>query len=458
MTASDAGLEAELLAALAREIPERCAFLTPDELAESTRALADAHPGVVRVEVVGHSTDGRPLEVLRLGEGPRRALLIGVPHPNEPIGTVTLEVLTRLLAARSDLREALGFAFTVLKVADPDGLALNASWLKGEFSLTRYALGYYRSPAHEQVEWGFPVHYKTLHFTSPPPETRAVMRLIAEDRPDLLYSLHNASFCGAYFYASRRIPPLFARLQRLIVDAGVPLHRGEPEVPYIESWTDGIYPIFGAREAYDYLERQVSEDPARHITTGTSSSDHLAEVVPSAFALVSELPYFTDPILEDRTASTISRRDAGFEGLRRIEETLREIERHFVTLRPPGGLLAADRLTRAVADYVARTSRRLPAHRKALSDPGYLARATRAQAFDAMVCKSLHAVLVLGETYRIAEAAGEAGRAAEIRAQVEARIRRLTDESHIQTLPLERLVEVQAGALLLALLAAQRRR
>src|SRR5581483_8136186 len=129
-------------------LPDWREFLTLAELAASSAALAAEFP----------------------------ALVVGVPHPNEPIGTLTLEFLCRLLCEDADVRARLDATLYVIKVADPDGLVLNEGWLKGAFSPARYALHFYRPPHREQVEWGFPVDYKTLRFPKPTPEAAAVMR------------------------------------------------------------------------------------------------------------------------------------------------------------------------------------------------------------------------------------------------------------------------------------------
>ena len=102
----------------------------------------------------------------------------------------------------------------MIPVADPDGLVLNEGWFKGAFSPLRYALDFYRPPHREQVEWSFPVDYKTLHFTTPAPETATVMRVMERVRPRVFYSLHNAGFCGVYFYVSRDRPGALPRVPR----------------------------------------------------------------------------------------------------------------------------------------------------------------------------------------------------------------------------------------------------
>lgn len=443
-------MQAMDLSEILRTVPDYQEFLTPGELHQSSVRLVEEFPQVAQLQVVGASSEGQPIELLTIGNGSRAALFLGAPHPNEPIGTLTLEFLSRLLCERQDLREQFDYTFLIVKVSDPDGLSLNAGWLKGEFSPLTYALNYYRPPQDEQVEWGFPIHYKTCHFTTPPAETQVVMRLMEQYRPVFFYSLHNASFCGVYFYLSRRLPLLFPQLHRLVTVQGLPLHRGEPEVPYIEPWEQAMYPLFGMQEQYDFLEKNLGEDPAPYIATGTSSDDYLKRLVPGGLSFVCELPYFTDPVLEDDGLSGISRREAMAEGMRRTEETLRVLETHFLALQDS---LPRNRLCRSVAEYLRRTPKRLTAQRKAIEAPAYAQEASRAQAFDASVCRSFHSALYLGEMYRLAREMGEEGRAEEMRAHIAERMAQIGAESDLRVLPLKKLVAMQAGSGLLAMTA-----
>ena len=436
------------LSDILQTIPDYHEFLTLEELHQSSARLVDEFPQLAQLQVIGASVEGRPIELLTIGHGKRTALFLGAPHPNEPIGVLTLEFLSRLLCERSDLREQLDCTFLIVKASDPDGLALNEGWFKGAFSPLKYALNYYRPPQDEQVEWGFPIHYKTLHFTTPPAETQVVMRLMEQYRPDFLYSLHNASFCGVYFYLSLHLPALFPQLHQLVADQTLPLHQGEPEVPYIQPWDRAIYPLFGAQEGYDFLEKNLGEDPAPYLSTGTSSDDYLKKLVPHALSLVCELPYYTDPILADETLAGMSRREAMAEGMNRTESTVRILETHFLALHDQ---LPQNRLFRSVAEYLRRTPKRLVAQRNALIASAYQQEATRAQAFDARVCRSFHCLLYLGEMYRLATAIGETGRAVEMRAHIEDRMAQIGAEGTLHILPLRKLVAIQAGSGFLAL-------
>ena len=437
------------LAGLLERVPDYREFLTLEELSASSRALAREFPGLARLETVGASAEGRPIELLTIGHGRIPALLVGVPHPNEPIGTLTLDFLCRLLCEDAALRARLDATLYVVKVADPDGLVLNEGWFKGGFSPLRYALHYYRPPHREQVEWSFPIVYKTLHWTIPTPETATVMRVMERVRPRFFYSLHNAGFCGVYFYVSGERPGLFAAFHELVARQGLPLHLGEPEVPYLRTLAPAIYALFGIEETYDYLAASLGEDPAPLIEAGTSADGWLSGLC-EAFSLVCELPYYTSPALADTTGAGCSRRTAVLAGLERAEAMHAECGRDLTAL---GGSAPDHRLTRSVADYLAKTPKRLAAARAHASDPAYEREATRAEALDATTCRAFYHLLYLGEVYRLAGLVGASALADDIRARVAAHAARIEQESALRVLPIRPLVAVQAGAGLLALAA-----
>jgi hypothetical protein len=438
--------ELDLPALLAR-VPDFREFLTVEELRASSRALCAEFPRLARLETVGASAEGRPIELLSLGDGRRPALLVGVPHPNEPIGTLTLEFLCRLFCEDAALRARLDVTLHVVKVADPDGLALNEGWFKGQFSPLRYALNYYRPPHREQVEWSFPVAYKTLRFGTPSPETAVVMRIMERVRPTFFYSLHNAGFCGVYFYVSHDRPPLFTAFHRLVADQGLPLHRGEPEVPYLRTLAPAVYALFGIDETYDYLAAALGEDPAPLIEAGTSADDWLRGVS-DAFSLVCELPYYTAPALADTTPGERTRVDVIRAGIARAESLHGEIAQAFAAL---AGRAPDHRLTRSVADYVQKTPKRLAAERSHAEAPEYRRAATHAEALDATTCRAFYHVLYLGEVFRIAELVGDRALADELRARLTMLVGEIERESALSVLPIRPLVAVQAGAGLLAL-------
>ena len=436
----------DLSRALAR-VPDYTEFFTLDELRGHARALVAEFPGVARLETVGASAENRPIELLTVGHGRRPVLLVGVPHPNEPIGTLTIEFLTRLLCEDDVLRTQLDVTLYAVPVADPDGLVLNEGWMKGAFSPLRYALEFYRPPHREQVEWSFPVDYKTLRFTMPAPETATVMRVMERVRPELFYSLHNAGFCGVYFYVSHARPALFRALHGLVASQGLPLHRGEPEVPYLKTLAPAVYELFSIEDTYEYLARTLDEDPAAIIEAGTCADDWLKRVC-DAFSLVCELPYYTAPALEDTSPAETTRREAVLAGTARGLALHGESAAFFERIvdRVPD-----HRLTRSVHDYLAKAPKRLAAERANAASPEYARTATRAEAMDATVCSVFYHTLYLGEVHRLARMVAAADVAEAARARLTALAAEVERESALRVLPLRPLVSVQAGAGLLAL-------
>jgi hypothetical protein len=375
-------------------------------------------------------------------------LLVGVPHPNEPIGTLTIDFLTRALCEREDLRAELDVTLHAIPVADPDGFALNEGWFGGTFSPLRYALEFYRPPHREQVEWSFPVDYKTLQFGTPSPETATVMRVMERVRPELFYSLHNAGFCGVYFYMTHARPKLISALHALVRKHGLPLHHGEPEVPYLRTLAPAVYELFGIQDTYDYLERSLGEDPAPLLEAGTSSDDWLKRVC-DAFSLVCELPYYTARALDDVSPAGCSRRDAIVRGVERAADVHQRATAFFARI---GDRVPEHRLTRSVQEYLKKSPKRLAARRADACDRGEYSRdATRAEAVDAGVCAVFYHALYLGEIHRLAGMVGDHGVADEVHAYLTALMSDIAGESELTVLPLRPLVSVQAGAALVAL-------
>jgi hypothetical protein len=430
-------------------VPDYREFMTVAELSASSRELARRFPSLVTLQTIGTSTEGRPIEMLTIGHGKQKALLLGTPHPNEPIGTLTLEFLARRLCEDDDLRDELDFTFSIIKCADPDGTILNEGWFKQAFSPLTYALNFYRPPAREQIEWSFPVHYKTLHFTESCPETRAVMAVMESERPSFLYSLHNAGFCGAYFYVSRPLPGLFPRLRRVVVSQELAMHRGEPEAPYVKTFEEGIYGLFGAQERYDYLARNLGEDPAPYIEAGTSSDDYL-KTLTAGYTFVSELPYYFDPVLHDASPAGMTRREAMLQGVFRVDSIYHDVREYFAII---GRGAPRDRLYRSVDDYVKKTPKQLAALKREVEAPQYAREATRAEAFDSTVCRVFQHMLYLGEVYRLAVARGSEDVVRIVRRRLEEICGQIETQSDLQVVPLRKLVAIQVGSGLHALAA-----
>ncbi len=443
-------MESDRLAEIMDSVPRYREFLNVDELNSSSQALADEHRHVDFFRV-GESTEGAPINALKIGDGPMNALLFGFPHPNEPIGSMTLEYLSRRLAEDDELREEMGYTWYIVKCIDPDGARLNEGWFKGRFTPLKYALNYYRPPGKNQVEWTFPVDYKTLHFHDPLPETRALMSLIDEHRPDFMYSLHNAGFCGVYWYLGKEASSLYPRLHELVRGQGLPLHMGEPETPFIEKLDDAIFRMFGVEEGYDFNEKHSDVDPATLIENGTSSHGYLRDAC-DGFMLICEMPYYFDERITDDSPSDIDRREAVLEGIRISEEDYAFLRSKFEYLAKRTD--KSTRLYKTMADYVENFEKRLaPRKRHAETAEEYEGKATVAQAFDSLVAGRFGSMLRMGMMLRVADQALKRGRhkgiegiVEEIRNRILETNREIEKETNIEVIPIQKLVRVQLGS------------
>lgn len=296
-------------------IPDYKVFMTMDELDASSLKLAEEYPDTIEIRNIGNTKEGRPLYCLKAGRGSRNALVMGCPHPNEPIGTLMIESLAQTLAEHPEYFEELDYTFYMIKAIDPDGLVRNEGWLKGPFTYYNYARNYFRPAASQQVEWSFPLSYKTLDFNDPIPETQAVMKLIHEIKPSFIYSLHNSGFSGAFWYIHSKDRDKLARaVQKLPL---IPekynsfLHRGEPETAACEQYGDAVYQMINQTDIYDYYKTAMpDDDPADYITSGTSSVEYTNMNVCSCESLVSEIGYFKTELMQDTSDAGCTRGEA----------------------------------------------------------------------------------------------------------------------------------------------------
>ena len=434
-------------------VPDYGVFLTVDELNESSRRLAAEYPSLVSLRHAGTSRAGDEILLMKIGDYSRSAFLFGCPHPNEPIGTMMLEYLTRRLAEDNELRETLGYTWYVIKCIDPDGTRRNEGWFKGPFTPTHYARNFYRPASFEQTEWTFPIKYKTLDWQTPIPETKALMDVIDRVHPDFMFSLHNAGFGGVYYYVSDECPPVYPVLTSLARDQGLPLSLGEPEMPYARALAPAIYAMPSTRDSYEYHARYGSGDPAKAIPAGTSSFDYAREHG-TRMTLVCEMPYFYDPRIDDTSPTSVPRRGVVLESVSRE----REFQKYL------SGLVAAvgERLTMPNPFFVTlgQTIKLGPKNAEAKEawarrDPSMDVPATQAQVFDNLYVDRFYRSLSMGMVVRGLDLQlaitpdPELQRARDDAAgQFEALAAQLEKEMHYEVIPIRKLVSVQLGAAL----------
>ncbi|MFX1411820.1 MAG: M14 family zinc carboxypeptidase [Promethearchaeota archaeon] len=441
------------------EIPDYQEFMTVEELDNSSKKLADEFKNVELINI-GKSGLGIPILCLKIGNGKNNALLFAFPHPNEPIGSLTVEFLSRYLAENPDITEKLGYTWYMIKAIDPDGAVLNQGWFKGKFDPLKYAKHYYRPPSHEQIEWTFPIKYKKLIFSNPPPETQALMNIIDDIKPKFMFSLHNAGFCGVYWYFSHEIKEMFSPLARLVEQEQLPLHRGEPETQYLKELHPAIFQLFGIKETYDFYEETGVKDPQELIKCGTSSDDYLKRATnEQGFTLVCEMPYFYDKALDNDSLSDYNRREKILELLNYYKEIHEYAKNIFDSIREHCN--PSSRIFTSTVDFIDNFGKRLePEIQYAKTTEKYEGKATIAQAFDTMVASRYYSSFRLAMLGRLCEEIMIShpelkDKVLGIKPELDLRVQQIVDDVLNQTdfevIPIQKLVKVQIGSALIAI-------
>jgi len=446
-----------ILAELKR-VPPYDRFLGVDELVAAVRDAATRHPRLASLRDIGRSTDGEPIPMLTLGDGPRSALLVGCPHPNEPIGAMLVRFLVGELVERPDLRG--GWTWHLIPCIDPDGTRLNEGWFGGPFTLRNYARHFYRPWSEEQVEWTFPFRYEQFAWTAPLPETRALMRAFEETRPEFVYSLHNSGFGGVYYYLSKPLAAGYEALHRIPRALGLMLSLGKPEMPWAVEWAPAVYRYPSVRDAYDYHARYAPDAPAARIAGGGSSLDYLLSVRGpdrAPMMLIAELPYFQSPEISDRTPVAESRREVILRGIQRTRAMLDALSGIRAEV---SGVVAPDtRLMRAFSSFIAHQVKALDSkYRWAHEADGMAQPATAAERADEWYIGTFYRVLMASMLGR-ALAATIARQPSPAIAHAQARLEGWLDtwladvEAHVryEVTSIRTLVQAQYGAMLAVL-------
>lgn len=403
-----------------------------------------------RHQVIGSSRLGEEIDAYTIGTGDCQIVVVGGVHPNEPIGFRTVLALLGLFADEM-IPDLLSVAtWHIVPCIDPDGARLNESWFADPADRAAYFRGFYRPAPQEQVEWSFPFAHKAARFDDPIPETRALMRLFDDVRPDLFMGLHNAEIGGVYYYLNRDEPLIVADLGAIPEAFGLALDAGEPESAELTVLAPAVFLAPLARDRYDYLE-SLGLDPAAE-QGGAGTADYLERY--GSLTLIAELPYWSHPDADD-TRGSGRRYDevlaAKAQALEHLHEELAEL-----------WALAASELTldtpfrRATDAFVPAMGSLGRAERERSRDAAGNREATVAEVFSNEEVVTMFRLRFGGTLRRALEAETVAGTASArlraLHADVEERFSRWLDtlagREGLVALPVEKLVGVQLAALL----------
>ena len=283
-------------------------FYTLKELDE--RVIGQSNKYGFEFKEVGHSEQGRGIYMISAGKGRRNAFVWGFPHPNEPVGAMSIDFLIDYFGRNKGALRDSGYKWNFIYTADPDGTKLNEGWFKGKLSLRKYFDNFFRPSADCQLDWTFPVKYKDFEWNKPMKETKVLMKIIDEIKPDLMYPLHNSGFGGAYFFSTREFnSEYYENITYICNKFGIPLHMGEPEEDFMRAIKKPFYFDIGFK---DYYEEQIKggNNPKENLEHGENSTNYLLGVNPSAVIIKAEIPAFFDKRVLNMEPSDLTRREA----------------------------------------------------------------------------------------------------------------------------------------------------
>jgi murein peptide amidase A len=133
-------------------------------------ALATSAPAQPPTEVIGHSVQHRPITVTRVGDpaAPRKVLVVGEVHGNEPAGRGIVDALR-------EVTPAPGSELLLVRDLNPDGFAHDTRANAHGVDLNRNSAEHWAGAGPRP--WS-------------EPETRAIRTLILRERPALTIYYH----------------------------------------------------------------------------------------------------------------------------------------------------------------------------------------------------------------------------------------------------------------------------
>lgn len=285
----------------------------------------DALGTAVQVEHLGQSANGKPIEMISIGTGERSALIVGAPHPNEPIGCLTIVELVRRLARDPQFRERSGYRWHFIPAIDPDGLDLNAGWLQGPATIANYMRHFFRPAFARQPEYAFPLDMPGYRFEAATPENLCWQRALAIARPDFQSSLHGSDTGGAFYILSENRPGLARQLSRQTKRFGIALNRlGEPDAT-IKSFAPGVFSAFEV-EPYLAEAARAGKDLRQFWGAGRSSTEFAAQTYGS-FCMICEVPLWEDSRQFSNRSSAYSEADVVRMQLDQLRKNARLLDR-----------------------------------------------------------------------------------------------------------------------------------
>ncbi len=392
-------------------------------------------------ELIGYSESGREIYMITAGDGPKKALIWGFPHPNEPIGALTIDTLLNQIGESG---EDYGYTWHCIFCIDPDGASRNELWFENP-TFENFMRHFYKQPAGSQIDWNFPYSDEDFTWQTTLPETEILIELMERIKPDLIYPLHNSVKGGAYLFNSRDFgQEYYKAIIALSNELGIPLHLGEPELPFMVPVTDQL-PAYHPITRKDYM----NHSPKTARNAGNSSSGYFLERInPNGDVIVTEVPYFTTPAINDTSPSEKTRYEISRDMYLSFQESYDNLAKiaqeilNVVGIEQPLRLIAEDIVNKSENRFWASKA-------EELQNIGELMiNATVGQVLDLQITTILEEGLTASNLKQVATSFGSNERVLADLDEIVSKCAGKAKELGLTTLPIDILVTLQLEALL----------
>jgi hypothetical protein len=379
-----------------KDIPSYSRFLKVDEIDNLINLIAKLPD--VKHKIIGKSLNDEPLVMLDIGKGEKTALIIGVPHSDEPLGSLVITFFARWLATHPE-KKNFGWRWLFIPMLERRGMQLNEGWFNMPESLAAMAKSNFREPTEDQYEWTFPIQYKDYEWTKSRPETLAVKNIFEQEKPDLLCNLHHCGFHNAYYYLSRELPEVYSDLRKLAKSCRMPLSDSAPDVPFGKIFEPGFYQMYGLKDYIDYY-KEKDTILLTTIKRGACSDEWYQQKI-GGFSFNCEVPLYLSAKLQDKKPSNKSKKEIVIERHRRKKNRV-EYSIKFINLIKDFADLADPVLLDAAEKHLANAQNSLD-HEKRILEKTEGKIVTNSEVFENEVLADIFDLFFLGQIWRVAE-------------------------------------------------------
>jgi hypothetical protein len=431
------------------EIPTYTRFLNVSEIDNLINLITEIPH--VKYKKIGNSIDGEPLIMLDIGKSDRTALIIGVPHSDEPLGSLVITFFARWLATNPN-SNWFGWRWLFVPILERRGMRLNEGWFNMPESFAAMAKSTFREPTEDQYEWTFPIQYDNYKWSQSRPETIAIKDILENEHPELLCGLHHSGFTNGYYYLSQDFPEIYPKLEKFAKSLRIPLSDRSPDVPFGEMLYPGFYHMYGLK---DYINYYRKKDPLvlPALKRGACSDEWYQKNI-GGFSFNCEVPMYLSPKLKDKNPSKKSyvqmieerynRKKSRVEYSRRLLDKLKAYEE-----------MADNLLLTSAKKHIDNAELSLE-HEKRILEKSEEKTITKADFFENSVLEDLFDLFLLGQIWRVAESIcvkGGAPKICRLMEQSDLEIKSLAksvqDRGSFYHIPIRNSIKMQLGSILI---------